>query len=398
MTTANRTARGGKKKSLKARDWCVTIPFEDMGLDQLSALMQDRGWLWIASHERGSSSTERNPDGYEHWQLYFSAPNAVHFTALKKVFPSSAHLEPRRGSVADAVNYCMKMDATHVGGPYGNKPEDFKGWKPEGQAEPHTPSEKKRDAVRRAIRSGMSFDKLLSDDYLATIAFGMQKWAIDALFEQQANQGARNVTVVWVEANDVFEVSNSARIWLSKRFGSQWGEWKLDESLGVDKLQSGLTPATRAVLLSCPASINSSTLDVLRLLVAESPMQVPRRWGETFWAGWSLVVIVATNSPEVLNIAGQNGKFITGRISSWGKIASECPGTDAARFNELLDKAAVEGGLRFLKHFLGARELTSHTADELADNDRFLPLSWDGYPVFDNVKSHVDVLRSGGDA
>lgn len=85
------------------------------GLPQLDPRMR----YLIYSEEMGESGTH-------HLQGYVLLRNAATLAGVKRLLGADQiHLEPRRGTHQEAVNYCSKLDATHLSGPYvyGTPPE-----------------------------------------------------------------------------------------------------------------------------------------------------------------------------------------------------------------------------------------------------------------------------------
>lgn len=110
-------AGNGGSQPASARDWLVTLRKRDC--PEASRLQQIFTDLSVVSAvfqlERGEQS------GYEHWQIFVRFKNQKRFTTLRKQLASAglatAHIEPRRGSVAQAVAYCSKEE-TRLEGPY----------------------------------------------------------------------------------------------------------------------------------------------------------------------------------------------------------------------------------------------------------------------------------------
>lgn len=94
---------------LRSRDWIITIPAEgEKGIGRIDlASKLDSYTAYIGQMEQGES-------GYIHWQLLLSNENAIRFSTLKRLLPT-AHLEPRKGSVRQAVAYVTK-ESTRVSG------------------------------------------------------------------------------------------------------------------------------------------------------------------------------------------------------------------------------------------------------------------------------------------
>ncbi|NMM94230.1 hypothetical protein [Bifidobacterium oedipodis] len=291
-------------ESPRHRDWLVTIPYDRISLDELAALMQNKKATWIASHEKGGASTEKNPNGYEHWQLFFQTANALHFTAVKKYLPAGSHIEARRGSVAQAVAYCSKSE-TRIDGPYGNKPEEFQGWKPEGQKMRSTDSEKKRQMLRNAIEGGMSYDDLLSDDQLGLYASACLPWIREIYaLKNRRKPHSRNVQILWVYGNDTIKLEIAVRRWLDGWQPGSWSEW-----LSGSGLQPGISDRTETLLVSDPRQC----MNWLPRAVSGAPLQVHSELSKVTWAAWTTVVVVADCSLYDLSLGDKwesHGKAI----------------------------------------------------------------------------------------
>lgn len=110
-------AENGGSQPASARDWMLTLRKQDC--DSASHLQQIFIDMAVVSAvfqlERGEQS------GYEHWQILLRFRHQKRFKTLKNQLSAAglatAHIEPRRGSVAQAVAYCSK-EATRIEGPY----------------------------------------------------------------------------------------------------------------------------------------------------------------------------------------------------------------------------------------------------------------------------------------
>lgn len=107
---------GGSQPS-SARDWLVTLRKQDC--PDASILQTHFADIGVVSAvfqlEQGEQTS------YEHWQAFVRFRNQKRFKTLKNQLSAAglatAHIEPRRGSVAQAVAYCSK-EATRIEGPY----------------------------------------------------------------------------------------------------------------------------------------------------------------------------------------------------------------------------------------------------------------------------------------
>lgn len=107
------SSHGAEGKPVASRDWLMTIPAENVGVDDMQRFLTAiRACGAVYQRERGEST------GYEHWQVFVQFPSPKRFVTLKnqckRFGMDQAHLEPRRGTVAQAVEYCSK-EKTRVG-------------------------------------------------------------------------------------------------------------------------------------------------------------------------------------------------------------------------------------------------------------------------------------------
>lgn len=155
-------AESSRSQPSSARDWLVTLPKQ--ACESASQLQQIFTDLAVVSAvfqlERGEKS------GYEHWQIFLRFKNQKRFTTLRKQLVSAglatAHIEPRRGSVAQAVEYCSKV-ATRIEGPhfYGDSID----------VKDHQGHRSDLDALRSMVLDeSMSVDEILLSDASSTAA------------------------------------------------------------------------------------------------------------------------------------------------------------------------------------------------------------------------------------
>jgi hypothetical protein len=71
--------------------------------------VQSRSWILTLPQSEYSQLEEGAKSGYKHWQVYIENDGPIKFSTLRNKFPKG-HYEVRRGSRADAYNYCTKAD------------------------------------------------------------------------------------------------------------------------------------------------------------------------------------------------------------------------------------------------------------------------------------------------
>lgn len=110
-------AKSQPSQPASARDWLVTLRKQDC--PDASILQTHFADIGVVSAVFQLEQGEKS--GYEHWQIFLRFKNQKRFTTLRKQFSAAglatAHIEPRRGSVAQAVAYCSKEE-TRISGPY----------------------------------------------------------------------------------------------------------------------------------------------------------------------------------------------------------------------------------------------------------------------------------------
>lgn len=168
MTKKERVAAGkGQGSDLKRRDWCMTIFVQPEGMEH-PRTEEDvdeilGGFRWCGQIEEGHKKH------HPHFQIYAVAPNAIHWSSLKKRLPPDVHFEPRSAPHAwQAVAYAVKED-TRIEGPFwhGLSPAD---------AEPHAGQRTDLTELADRIKSGESVDSILRGDDSAKLARCL-RWA-----------------------------------------------------------------------------------------------------------------------------------------------------------------------------------------------------------------------------
>lgn len=90
-----------------ARYWCFTLnnPKQLIDFEEFKNLTY------------GIYSEEVGEHGTYHFQGYLEFNRTTRLGAVRKLLPG-VHAEPRKGTQQEAMDYCKKLDATHLGGPY----------------------------------------------------------------------------------------------------------------------------------------------------------------------------------------------------------------------------------------------------------------------------------------
>lgn len=87
-------------KTTQSRSWMATVSAEKMHREEIEEALEP--YSYIGQLEEGAE------DGYRHWQLLIDGGQSpIRFSTLKNKLPT-AHLEPRRGPMRQAVEYVTK--------------------------------------------------------------------------------------------------------------------------------------------------------------------------------------------------------------------------------------------------------------------------------------------------
>lgn len=86
------------KKAIRARDWCFTS-FE------VTAPELKGGATYVCQQKEICPTTQR-----KHFQGYIEFKEKMSLTGLKKLYGDKIHWGPRKGTQAQAIDYCKKSD------------------------------------------------------------------------------------------------------------------------------------------------------------------------------------------------------------------------------------------------------------------------------------------------
>lgn len=113
----------------------ITIPFKKYhSVDLVKELLNENGCKnFIFQEERGKTKTEKNPDGYHHWQCRVRLGESTRVCTIERRFKAvSCYAKPtsNQGDDKKAVfrsanfEYVMKKDETYLSGPYTDRPDN----------------------------------------------------------------------------------------------------------------------------------------------------------------------------------------------------------------------------------------------------------------------------------
>lgn len=136
-----------------SRDWMMTIPAEKITDDDIELFLTSVHASGAVFQREQGEKTQ-----YAHWQMLVQFPSPKRFSTLKnqckRFGMDQAHLEPRHGTVAQAVAYCSKSETrvgeTHTFGEIAQR--DEQGHRSDIQR------------LREMILSGMTVEEVLMAD------------------------------------------------------------------------------------------------------------------------------------------------------------------------------------------------------------------------------------------
>ena len=255
-------------KSTQSRSWMATVSAEKMRREEIEEALEP--YSYIGQLEEGSE------DGYRHWQLLIDGSTSpIRFSTLKNKLPT-AHLEPRRGPMRQAIEYVTK-ETTRV----AEEPRLEHG------TIRHSDERGRRkdvDIVREAVlEKGLSADEIfLQVPESARMTSFVER--LVAARERAQNSAPREVEVMWlygppgtgktslavdIGGDDFYRVTD-----YSHPFDSYAGE----KTLILDEFDG-----------SMPLSLVLNILDVW-------PMMLPARYVDRV-AAYSKVVLVSNEAP-----------------------------------------------------------------------------------------------------
>jgi len=93
----------GKERS---KAWCLTINNPNEKIDkQIELFTEDKLFQFIIFQKEKGEKRKT-----EHYQIYLETKKTIRGTQVKKFFPT-AHIERRRGTQTQAINYCTKKES-----------------------------------------------------------------------------------------------------------------------------------------------------------------------------------------------------------------------------------------------------------------------------------------------
>ena len=255
-------------KSTQSRSWMATISAEKMHREEIEEALEQ--YSYIGQLEKGEEGS------YRHWQLLIDGNTSpIRFSTLKNKLPT-AHLEPRRGPIQQAIEYVTKEETRVL-----EEPRLEHGTIRHGDERGRR---KDVDIVREAVlEKGLSVDEIfLQVPEAARMTSFVER--LVAARERAQNSEPREIEVLWlygppgtgktslavdIGGDDFYRVTD-----YSHPFDSYAGE----KTLILDEFDG-----------SMPLSLVLNILDVW-------PMSLPARYANKA-AAYTQAVMVSNESP-----------------------------------------------------------------------------------------------------
>lgn len=299
---------------VQGRHWCFTIwdskwRHTQLNNNQLSKIqyciyqVEEGNGEATADHYRGRTpaDTELNPPPTprRHIQGYLESLRSLKPGSVKLLLGrADAHLEIRKGSRAQARDYCRKIDS-RVSGPW-----EYGLWREAGQGRRTDVAE-----LKDVIDSTGSILACFEHDFGATVRMhrGLEKYL--TLTQQAARAQYRTLTVIWIwgptrtgKTRHVYESSSAGNVYpLTIREPLWFDGYENQETLLLDDFCDSKLP-----------------LHQLLVLLDGHPTTVQVKGGMT-WAGWTKVFITTNRHPNEFYPGGTPERnALTARISKIG--------------------------------------------------------------------------------
>lgn len=255
----------------QARGWMLTLPEEHYPRERVEELLAKDSYSYVGQLEEGGKTA------YRHWQIFLQTKSPTRFSTLKNLL-AKAHIEQRRGTIAQAVAYVTKEDSRVPDEP------------PLEWGEIRGLSQGKRsdlDELRElALASDMSYDELLSEVPAASRHHQMTKELLGVRARREYGRALRDVQVTWVwgapgigKTRAVYDWFDPTDFYRVTDYSHPFDGYDGEKVLVLDEFRGQL---------SRPLLFN---------LLDRYPMELPARYSNR-QAAFTRVVIVSNFSPE----------------------------------------------------------------------------------------------------
>ncbi|MEK0064257.1 hypothetical protein, partial [Corynebacterium sp. KPL3649] len=255
-------------KSTQSRSWMATISAEKMSREEIEEALET--YSYIGQLEEGEEGS------YRHWQLLIDGNTSpIRFSTLKNKLPT-AHLEPRRGPIQQAIDYVTKEE-TRV----SEEPRLEHGTIRHGDERGRR---KDVEVVREAVlEKGLSADEIfLQVPEAARMTSFVEK--LVAARERAQNSEPREIEVLWL-----YGPPGTGKTSLAVDIGGDDFYRVTDYSHPFDSYSGEKTLILDEFDGSMPLSLVLNVLDVW-------PMSLPARYANKA-AAYTHVVMVSNESP-----------------------------------------------------------------------------------------------------
>lgn len=250
-------------------------------------------------HGRNSSEPDPHAEHGKHIQGYLECLRSLKPGSIKLLLGQpTVHLEIRKGTRAEARDYCRKSD-THLSGPW-----EYGIWREAGQGRRTDVAE-----LKDVIDTTGSILACFEHDFGATVRMhrGLEKYL--TLTQQAARAQYRILTVIWIwgptrtgKTRHVYDSSSAGNVYpLTIREPLWFDGYENQETLLLDDFSDSKLP-----------------LHQLLVLLDGHPTTVQVKGGMT-WAGWNKVFITTNRHPNEFYPGGTPERnALTARISKIG--------------------------------------------------------------------------------
>lgn len=115
-----------KKQASASKHWIGTLKKDDPN----AKFWENNTTLQHIEYIKLQEEKGHGENGYEHYQIYMVLKQRKRLTWIKKHIHPTAHWEPKKGTVAEAIDYVSKEDTRVPGGitfEYGDVPREMRG-------------------------------------------------------------------------------------------------------------------------------------------------------------------------------------------------------------------------------------------------------------------------------
>lgn len=269
---------------LTARDWMLTISAEKHTRQDVEELLDILG-AYIFQQEEGGKSD------YPHFQAFLQLQTPVHMGTLKNKFKKAgfndAHIEMRKGTVQDCVDYCSKEE-TRVDGPWRGGEINLKD---------QQGSRSDLAELRRQIMDGASVSEVLLNDDACQAARYTRYLSELATARDRVKYGRqlRDITVHYLwgdpgvgKTKYIYDNNPIENIYRVTDYRHPWDEYEGQSILVLDEFDSQFSWDQLLVFLDrypvmLPARYNNHVACFTTVwIISNEPLskQYPERTGE----------------------------------------------------------------------------------------------------------------------